>query len=177
MEEIAKIEQILKSIGHVPEQIKKWTSLFSVLTKSPELEAGAHFETELFCVVLLGSGYGVNHNYTTDYPMLVAGFTGKNPVLFDHSNGKTNQWSISYYDCPRYATNDEIETMVRGLSQAQWREIYTNQFFAPLLDEAFGRIVLVPNDDSNGSERKTEEIQLPDGRMITMENDNNQIPG
>ena len=138
--------------------------LWSLLHDAPELKTGSMLPLELFAVVLIENHSG-NHNYPVNKPLIV---TGKDGYLWNPPDGTVNSWKFMPVDKPRYATDEEVEQCIKDLTPVQWQKFRTFEVFLPIQDAAMNRSVMVENDETGRNNGDDNEIELADGRKITV---------
>jgi len=159
---IIEIHTALKSLGWNEDQIPKMLNIFSILTEAPELKNGLKLPAEVFAVFVLDSTDGNKHAYQLNVGLIC---TEKSTPYMLHTDGGSSHWAVGIGSNPRYATDEEIKSCVKNLSQGQWKTIMTTDLFKPIIDQAMNSDVHVEAAEESEQE-EGEEIVLANGRSI-----------
>lgn len=162
-EEVADIEKLSREMGWEATKVEKQMKIYSILHAAPELKAGSMLPLELFAVVLIGPGS--HHNYPAGKPLIV---TGKDGHLWNPSDGAVASWRFIHSDNPVYATDEQVEQCIKDLTPVQLNRFYTLDVFIPIKDAAMNRMVTVEEATVPNGELADDEIELADGRKITV---------
>jgi hypothetical protein len=159
-EEIAGIEEVIRTVGW-SSQMENLLTLFSLLSHSPELKSGSMIPIEQFCIIKLSKNKS-NHKYPVNTPLIL---TDKTNCFCLNRDGTMTTSRFVSQDEPVLASEEEIISCIKNLTQKQWSSIMTDGCFSDMIKAAMGSIICI---ESGVKDNEETEIILDNGRTITI---------